>query len=208
MNLEKSYFCFENVIPHRFCDDLINFGENELNQGIARTGDSPKEELNENDLSKLYKVRNSSVSWIELEKEKWVWKMLNPYFHLANEQANWNFQLSFPENAQWTKYSKQQHYSWHEDAFPRPHNNPRHKSHGLIRKLSATISLEDGDKYEGGDLEFKIHEPNEEKIITLTSARGKGTVTIFPSFVFHRVTPVTKGTRYSLVIWHLGEPYV
>ena len=207
MNLQNNYYFFEGAIPSKFSDDLIKFGENELNINTALIDDMGEKPNNEKDLAKLYKTRNSSVAWIDLQKEKWVWKMINPFFHIANQEANWNFDLEFPENAQWTQYSNTQHYSWHQDAFSKSYNSPTNKMHGLIRKLSATIVLDDGESYEGGDLEFKIHKSNESIIEFSKKLRTKGTITIFPSFVWHRVKPVVKGTRRSLVIWYLGKPY-
>ena len=54
-----------------------------------------------------------------------------------------------------------------------------------------------------------LRNENEDTSIIQTSkeARVKGSVIVFPSFVWHRVAPVTKGTRYSLVIWNLGFPF-
>ena len=64
-----------------------------------------------------------------------------------------------------------------------------------------TIQLSDADAYEGGDLQFMINN----KIVN--APREKGTIIIFPSFVMHRVTPITKGTRQSIVGWVSGPPY-
>ena len=35
----------------------------------------------------------------------------------------------------------------------------------------------------------------------------KGSIVIFPSYIWHRVSPVTKGTRLSLVQWNLGPGF-
>jgi PKHD-type hydroxylase len=80
---------------------------------------------------------------------------------------------------------------------------------GNIRKLSVTVSLEDGNAYEGGNLEFDLRNREDSKSVILSAeqARDKGSIIVFPSFVWHRVTPVTKGTRYSLVIWSVGPPF-
>ena len=114
------------------------------------------------------------------------------------------------ESCQWTRYSESQHYTWHQDQFKKPFNDPKSYQHGLIRKLSVTVSLEDGSTYEGGDLQFDLRNSTngEPAIINAVSARKKGSITVFPSFIWHRVTPVTKGTRYSLVIWNLGKPFL
>ena len=73
-----------------------------------------------------------------------------------------------------------------------------------------SVSLSDPKNYKGGDLEFDFRnvetgkKPNIRKCKELLP---KGSIVVFPSYVWHRVTPVTKGTRYSLVIWNLGWPY-
>ena len=70
-----------------------------------------------------------------------------------------------------------------------------------------TVALVDGSEYEGGDFEVNLNDPKQETVHVIKPARLKGSVTIFPSFVWHRVTPVTSGTRYSLVNWHQGWPH-
>jgi PKHD-type hydroxylase len=72
------------------------------------------------------------------------------------------------------------------------------------RKLSLTVQLSDPSEYEGGD--FHIWYGGDEGQF-ITMPKEKGTVLIFPSFLMHRVTPVTKGTRKALVFWTGGEPY-
>ena len=87
------------------------------------------------------------------------------------------------------------------------------QDHGKIRKLSVTISLNDPDEYDGGNLEFDFRnqvdwERNKKsKIKSCTEIRPRGSGIVFPSFVWHRVSPVTRGTRYSLVVWNLGYPF-
>jgi len=69
------------------------------------------------------------------------------------------------------------------------------------RKLSVTVQLSDEDSYEGGDLQFMINNRIE------NAPRKKGTVIVFPSFILHRVTEVTKGKRNSIVGWLSGPPF-
>jgi PKHD-type hydroxylase len=69
------------------------------------------------------------------------------------------------------------------------------------RKVSVTVQLSDSDEYEGGDLEFMRGSTAEQ------APRGKGVVVIFPSYMLHRVTPITKGIRKSFVIWLGGSHY-
>ena len=72
-----------------------------------------------------------------------------------------------------------------------------------------TVSLNDGLEYEGGEFEIdnrnNFHEKNIHK---LDMIRNVGSLVVFPSFLYHRVKPVTKGTRYSLVIWYSGRPFI
>ena len=85
--------------------------------------------------------------------------------------------------------------------------------HGKIRKLSVTVSLNDPSEYDGGNLEFDFRNDfdfdrnRKHKIKECTEIRPRGSIIIFPSFVWHRVNPVTRGTRYSLVMWNLGWPF-
>ena len=75
-------------------------------------------------------------------------------------------------------------------------------------KLSVTINLSGDENYEGGNLKFDFG-PNTqgERFIECTEIRPKGSIIVFPSFTYHQVTPVTKGTRYSLVMWICGKPF-
>jgi PKHD-type hydroxylase len=206
MNLENYYWYFMSAIPERICDDIIRYGEQQASQ-VALTGDQTENDLtNQKDISKLYKTRNSSIVWMT---DQWIYREIQPYIHQANHDAGWNFDWHHSEACQFTKYRETQHYTWHQDSWNKPYNRPRDFTDGLIRKLSVTVSLADGDSYEGGDLEFDFRNREDSQSVIQTSkeARVKGSVVVFPSFVWHRVTPVTKGTRYSLVIWNLGFPF-
>tara|TARA_R100001460_G_scaffold94003_2_gene136030 strand:+ start:1086 stop:1706 length:621 start_codon:yes stop_codon:yes gene_type:complete len=205
MNLENYFYVFSGALPSRLCDDLVNYGEQKTKL-TATTGDFIKEPETAQDFAKLYKTRNSSVCWLD---EPWIYNAILPFVREANVQAGWNFELERSESCQWTKYAESQHYTWHQDSFKKPTNQPGSPFHGLTRKISVTVSLVDGDSYEGGDLEFDLRNNGDSSpnIITSQDARKKGSIIIFPSFIWHRVAPVVKGTRYSLVIWSCGKPF-
>lgn len=141
-------------------------------------------------------VRSSSVKWIP-QNEQWSW-LYERLMNLAS-QANkelWNFDLvSAPELIQYTEYyaSEEGHYDWHQDIGP---------GIGSQRKVSITVQLSESDEYEGGDLQ--IWKGGKSAVDT---ARGAGIVVVFPSYMMHRVTKVTKGTRRSFVLWVGGEHY-
>jgi PKHD-type hydroxylase len=206
MNLQNHWYVFQGAIPARICDDIIAYGEQQSEE-TALTGDyDGAVPTDQKDVSKLYKTRNSSIVWMN---DQWIYREVQPYIHQANKEAGWNFDWHHSESCQFTKYRESQHYDWHQDSWNKPYNKPREFTDGLIRKLSVTVSLADGGEYEGGDLEFNLRNKNEDTSVIQRSkeARVKGSVIVFPSFVWHRVAPVTKGTRYSLVIWNLGFPF-
>lgn len=78
---------------------------------------------------------------------------------------------------------------------------------GKIRKLSVTVSLSDPKDYEGGNLKFDLGPHRSDRYHTCEEIRPRGSIIVFPSHIHHQVTPVTKGTRYSLVAWNLGRPF-
>ena len=203
MNLRNYYWWFDSVIPSQVCDDIIKYGTSKESK-LAITGDfNDIEKLTEKDENKLKKHRNSSVSFLT---EPWIFKEIYPYVTVANQNAGWNFELSNTESCQFTKYGLGQHYGWHCDSWKVPYKEPPWRK-GLIRKLSMTLCLNDATEYEGGELEFDFKDKTKTDPIVCEQIKKKGSIIVFPSFVWHRVKPVTKGTRYSLVAWNLGNPF-
>ena len=82
---------------------------------------------------------------------------------------------------------------------------------GLCRKISVSIQLSNSEDYEGGDMYFtdlpKHSQTSELQTWTNKRFRERGAVLVFPSFIRHKVTPVTKGTRLSAVAWFNGPPF-
>jgi len=139
------------------------------------------------------KARKSQIKWLDLNsKTDWIYNKITDMAIEAN--ITWNFNLySIIDSIQYTEYYEGGgQYDWHVDI------GPKNISH---RKVSVTIQLSNSDEYEGGELE--LWTGNGHSIMP----RGKGVSTFFPSFTMHRVTPVTKGTRKSLVLWIGGEHY-
>ena len=207
MNIFNYYWWFKSAIPPKICDDIIKYGLSKK-ESIARTGGYDNKELTEKDIKDLRKKRNSDLVWLD---DTWIYKEIHPYIHEANVRAGWNFQWERSESCQFTKYKLNQYYDWHCDSWDLPYDSPNTPQHGKIRKLSMTCQLTDGSEYEGGELEFDFRnrEPYTKKqnIKQATEILSKGSIIVFPSFVWHRVKPVTKGVRYSLVTWNLGDPF-
>ena len=139
-------------------------------------------------------IRKSKIKWIHYDEySDWLYDKLKDLVIDANSQI-WQFNLhSIIDSIQYTEYYEGGgHYDWHLDIGP-----------GLInhRKISITIQLSDPNDYEGGDLE--IWSGGDFKKVE----KSKGTSILFPSFLLHRVTPITKGIRKSLVLWVGGDSY-
>lgn len=193
MNLENYYFYFNNTVSKDFCKSVLEHGKK-----LFLTKGTVDEESSKG-------VRNSDVAFIS---EDWIYSELEPYLKIANENANWNFQYDYFEACQFTSYKENQYYGWHCDAYKQPYKSKDENYNNKIRKLSLTLLLNSPDEYEGGEFEIDCRNKGH-KIdnILKPEMKGIGSLVIFPSFVWHRVKPVTKGTRHSLVIWVLGKPY-
>ena len=145
-------------------------------------------------------TRTSRVKWVPQENNwSWLYQKLADYAQQANDSL-WKFNLhTLPEQIQYTKYlgSKKGKYEWHQDIGP-----------GMLswRKVSITVQLSEPDDYEGGDLQIFQGGPYEEERF-IHAPRKAGCVFIFPSYMLHRVTPVTKGIRKSFVLWSGGGHY-
>ena len=208
MLLPNYYWYFQSAIPERICDEIVRYGK-QLQNKMALTGafDGSEKKMSPQQIKDLKKKRNSDIVWID---SSWVYKEIHPYIHKANKSADWNFQWDWSEPCQFTKYEKGQFYDWHCDSFYKPYNEPNSRRHGKIRKLSVTVSLSDPKYYKGGEGEFDFRDLDPDKkpnIRRCTEILPKGSLVVFPGFVWHRVCPVKKGSRYSLVIWNLGLPF-
>lgn len=143
----------------------------------------------------IKEIRSSSIKWIPKTQE-WNW-LYEKLMNMAVEANSiWNFDLiSADELIQYTEYYDVEggHYDWHQDIGP---------GDASKRKVSITVQLSESDEYDGGDLEIWQGGKS-----YMTAQRGAGVVFVFPSYMMHRVTKVTKGTRRSFVLWVGGSHY-
>ena len=150
-------------------------------------------------------IRISDVVWTE---DQWIYDTIWPYMEGANERAGWKYDIRFAESMQITRYKKGGFYYFHKDGkgdhlsvYDQPDSE---FIHGHVRKLSMTVLL--NSNYEGGEFQFATY--GQEKCTIRTPEFNKtGSIVVFPSDMEHRVAPVTKGIRYSLVTWFLGPPF-
>ena len=182
----QNYYFFEKGFTDEELDKIY---KDVANIQFINAGTGPE---NNQDKS----IRSSSVKWVPKNKEwGWLYDKMMAMIIEANDNV-WNFDLySVLDDIQYTEYhaTNDGHYGWHQDIGP-----------GALstRKVSITVQLSGPDEYEGGDLEYWKGGQDMQK-----APRGKGVVFIFPSYMMHRVTPVTKGVRRSFVLWVGGEHY-
>lgn len=139
--------------------------------------------------------RSSEIRWISPNDrfiKDWLWAFARE----ANRNA-FGFDIDYIPDIQYTTYSadKNGKYDWHCDTF---WANPT----TYDRKLSIVIQLTDPSEYDGGDFELDPQYP-----ALPSTFRDKGSVVVFPSFLNHRVTPITRGVRRSLVSWVQGPKF-
>ena len=208
MNISNHYWAFKSALTPKFCDEVIKYALSK-EETMARTGGFGDKELTQEQVLNMQRKRKSDLVWLN---DTWIYKEIHPYVNKANKNAGWNFDWLRSESCQFTKYKHNQYYDWHCDSWDKPYEKEGPEK-GMIRKLSVTYQLTDSSEYSGGELQFDTrsydpHMRDEYKhVITSKEILPKGSIVVFPSFVWHRVQPVTKGTRYSLVIWNLGYPF-
>ena len=136
------------------------------------------------------KTRGTTILGVEPSPaNEWIFRKLHACIDQVNREA-YGFELQgFFEGIQISQYDVDDHYDWHIDI-----------GGGVLsqRKLSIVIQLSDPDDYAGGELEFFAGGP---------ASIRQGTLILFPSYLMHRVKPITEGTRHSLVAWISGDPY-
>jgi PKHD-type hydroxylase len=175
----QTWAYMDNVFTKEECQTIIAIGNENLQKGTV-VGDNKT-------------VRDSEVSWLYAEDNmEWAFRRLTDAVMNLNEQF-FKFDLAgFGEGFQFTKYTAPTgHYGKHIDKV----------LGRRIRKLSLTVQLSEPSDYDGGELLIQTADDPE------TMPKEQGKLIMFPSYVLHEVTPVTEGTRYSLVAWVTGKPF-
>ena len=181
--MRSVYYYWSSALSAETCDEIIEKSlQVEQEKGITFADENNADSEKRN-------IRNSSIRWVHtipgMENHLW------PFVNFANREA-FNIEVRDIFEIQFTEYhgSDHQYYNWHIDV-----DFARDKAYD--RKLSCIIQLTDPSEYEGGELQIAGAEIPE-------NFKERGSVIVFPSYMEHRVTPVTKGTRYSLVSWIEG----
>jgi PKHD-type hydroxylase len=177
-----NYYYFTNVFTDQEIEEIIQIGESQPKIKATTVGEDISQEVTD------YRV--SDIAWLANNpKTSWVFDRIADLAIKANSEM-WNFDIwDFQDDLQYTSYyGNGGHYDWHADLGAGISN----------RKLSIVLQLSNSDEYEGGDLQMNTGGS------ILNIPREKGLICFFPSFVLHRVTPLSSGLRRSLVTWLCG----
>jgi len=179
------YYYFDKAIPDQMCDLIIQIGKTKQKEEATLNSDGSIDTT----------LRKGDVRWV---KEGWIQEILLTYLDNANKNANWNFLIEDKEDIQFATYEPGAFYNWHRDSDIEMEK---------YRKLSISVQLTDPAEYVGGELFIK-HIWGDKELPMDIETKNRGTVIIFPSCLLHKVTPVEKGLRHSLVQWFSGPDFV
>ena len=200
-----AFYIFPRAIPKKECKRLLkyclknsNFEDaTVINEGYSDSGEEDIEERSRKD----HEMRKTAVSFIT-DKENLMNELVWGFIRQANKEY-FKYKLDYFQAIQFARYRDGGHYDWHQDSSSQDLSTE-------CRKLSLTFSLTDDSEYEGGLLQFYHGDkPYDDKDHDIErDIKSVGTVIVFDSRDWHRVTPVTKGTRYSIVCWTVGPNFV
>ena len=208
-NINEWYVFEKDSIDKKTCNKIRRWASKKWESSsvdISKdTTDEERKTGKKDDYKSDPKTRISDVAWCN---DQWLYDIIFPYMNQANDEAGWRYDIKAAESAQITRYKKGGFYNFHHDGMGdhlSTYNDPTNAfMHGHVRKLSMSVML--NDNFDGGAFEFASYQKEE---CTITSIEATaGSVIVFPSSMEHRVAPITKGTRYSLVIWFVGPPFV
>ena len=198
------FYIFPNRVPSEKCDELL---EGLLKEYTFKEGSVKKQ----GEQSPDSKHRRSDVAFLKPTRD-YIHETIDDCITGANNNY-FNYNIRSLEPVQFTRYQVGDYYNWHQDWL----NEDNSKS----RKLSLILNLSDSKDFDGGRFEFFS---NSKEASGFTSIRfndkdyndkevrdfawSKGTVLVFCSRDWHRITPLTKGIRYSIVSWITGPNLV
>ena len=206
MQTKYSYWLFKDALPKKDRGKIKRLAS-KAGYENASTRNSEWSGKDSTDTHKDLKIRDTEVSFSD---DQFLYDLFCPLVHDANEQAGWKYDLDWFESVQIAKYKKNQHYAWHTDgggdhfcAYTEGASSADTYK-GKVRKVSCVSILSNG--YTGGDLELALQKQDGENLILYPEMKV-GDVIVFPSYVFHRSTSISKGTKYSAAMWCLGPPF-
>ena len=170
--------------PRCFDDEQLR----QLRAYVDQQG-APAEVMSDIGQNTVTDVRRTQVCWLDMDQHRWVYDLVWTIATTANQLLRFDLAPT-PEKIQLACYDVKEaaFFEWHADTVPSD----------MTRKISMSVPLNEPAEYEGGMLELN------QGTSAVRVEQAPGVPIIFPSWLIHRVTPVTRGRRYSLVAWVRG----
>ena len=176
MNGENLQVVYNNFLSDKECDEFTSLSL-KWNKGL--TASSSYQDI---------RIVNS----VDITAQYW-WLDEKVFSFINNVNINYGYDISHVNESKLLKYDIGGKYDWHQDVL---WGNKAH------RKFTFIIQLSDDKDYEGGQFEFR---DTADSGTDLSTFGKKGSILVFPSILYHRITPLTKGNRYSIVGWVIGN---
>ena len=171
-------FCFPNVFTPEECDAILAI-------------DGDRASYRSGLLHPVEGYRSALTSWIPpCEARAFIDERLDSLVRNVNRRYRFDL-TAFEEHVLISRYQVGDHFDWHIDSVEKENS---------LRKLSISVQLSEPSDYDGGGLEFMPHGE-------VVFSRDRGTAILFPAYLCHRVGPITRGMRASLVTFALGPTF-
>ena len=180
--------------------DLINDTLSHINsETLEKATVSNTKSDDPNDPSNSYQGRGGRTNSVSFIYDKQIQERWLSVAKTVNKDLGWDFNLTAIEPIQYGEYAKSEEYSWHVDQHRTPYKD------NMIRKVSFSVFL--NDDYTGGEFDLEIYPPQKTPRFKTFSELPVNTILFFQSEYWHRVRPVQKGVRKSLVGWIIGPKF-
>ena len=204
MSIMNPVFRRDNMAPFYILDDVFTHEEiDTITQACRQIGTEKAMVMQSRGaLVADDKLRQSDIRMHDINRDnRWIFERVADAFETANRDA-YNFELDGFTRFQYSEYNDRgAHYEYHMDL-----SFASISERAVIgRKLSLSVMLNDHSEFSGGDFQMVIDSQTMASPITVPHKKGR--FVFFPSFLIHRVAPVTKGSRRSLVFWALGPKF-
>ena len=204
LSIMNPVFRRDNMAPFYILDDVFTHEEIDTITNVCRQIGTEKAMVMQSRGALVAddKLRQSDIRMHDINRDnRWIFERVADAFETANRDA-YNFDLDGFTRFQYSEYNDRgAHYEYHMDL-----SFASISERAVIgRKLSLSVMLNDHSEFSGGDFQMVIDSQTMASPITVPHKKGR--FVFFPSFLIHRVAPVTKGSRRSLVFWALGPKF-
>jgi PKHD-type hydroxylase len=182
VNYLPYYWIRHNAIPEKLCDIMLKERQTMIDAeaGVGINNETAPDGL-----------RRTSIAWAD--RNHWLEGIMLNNAYYANRETGWNMDLTTSEQVQLAKYETGHFYDWHQDTFFLTDSV-------TCRKVTVIALLSDPKEFTGGDFELQNSDTSQLLL-------KKGSLIVFPSYLSHRATAVTSGTRYSAALWVHGPNF-